>query len=238
MNKLFTFGCSYTEGYDDYNPLYVQYKEYRGGLYPKSWPELLSEKFDFELKNYGLRSSGNQQIFTTFCNKCNEIKKSDIVIIEWSFVERYRLSDSVGSTWLHFGPGESDVIDELIGKESHERVLVNRTLQPYYDEIYDFEKIIDRLAESIGFQVYYWTIINELIYNLPKEVLNQKKYLINDKIVDEYDNTFTIVLKNGGLRIVEETNEKIKDWHMGEKGHQVQAKLFYDHIMSYKTNSL
>jgi hypothetical protein len=76
-------------------------------------------------------------------------------------------------------------------------------------------------------------MINELIYNQPKDILNQKKYLLNDYIKDHFDNTFSIVLKNGGKWIFEETNNTIKDTHMGDLGHQVQSDLFYKHIMKY-----
>jgi hypothetical protein len=232
MNTLFTFGCSYTEDFNDVHENYRLYKEFNGGTFPKTWSTLLSEKLDTNLKNYGLSASSNQLIFSTFCKRINEINKGDIVIIQWSFIERYRLSDESGVEWLRLGPGPiSD--DNPISKECHESILINRTKKPYIDEIYDYEKIIDRLAKEVGFDVYYWTMINELIYNQPKDILNQKKYLLNDYIKDHFDNTFSIVLKNGGKWIFEETNNTIKDTHMGDLGHQVQSDLFYKHIMKY-----
>lgn len=233
MSTLFTFGCSYTEDYSDKHEHYRLYKEFCGGIFPKTWPTLLSEKLGVGLENYGLSAAGNQLIFTTFCRNCDKIKKGDIVILGWSFVERYQLSDSLGNDWLRFGPGLMKH-PEIISNECHESIILNRTLKPYYDEIYDFEKIIDRLAESVGFEVYYWTIINELIYNQPKEKLNQKKYLLNDYIENKFDNTFSIVLQNGGKWIFEETDNKIKDGHMAGIGHKVQADLFYEHIMKYR----
>ena len=64
MNTLFTFGCSYTEDYNTCRvDTYVDYKNHMGGQYPKSWPIVLSENLNFNLKNYGEGASGNQQIF-------------------------------------------------------------------------------------------------------------------------------------------------------------------------------
>jgi hypothetical protein len=237
MSTLFTFGCSYTEDYDDRHQNYRLYKEFRGGTFPKNWTTLLSEKLEVNLKNYGLSAAGNQLIFSTFCKHVNEINKGDIVIVQWSFIERYRLSDKLGVEWLRIGPGPISK-DNPVSKECHESILFNRTndcsKKLYVDEIYDYEKIIDRLSKEVGFEVYYWTIINELIYNQPKNILNQKKYLLNDYVKDEYDNTFTIILKNGGKWIFEETNNMVKDGHMGELGHQVQSDLFYKHIMKHQ----
>jgi len=242
-NNLYTFGCSFTEDFKDNYPPYLEYKNFKGGTYPKVWPTLLSEKLNYELVNEGRGASGNQNIFTSLCKLVHQFKKGDIVIVEWSFMERYRLSDSHGFGWVHIGPPGNENVkvignDMIISRECQDYISINRMLKPYREEIYDYENIIDCLANSVGFEVYYWTIINDLIYDRPKELLHQKKYLLNDKIKDQFDNAFSIVLKNGGQWISEETNKLIDDGHMGEKGHQVQAKLFYDHIMSYKTNSL
>ena len=82
MNTLFTFGCSYTADFETNNiENYLKYKEYRGGLYPKSWPTLLSEKMGMNVKNYGIGGTGNQSIFEQFCIHCDEINENDVVIM-------------------------------------------------------------------------------------------------------------------------------------------------------------
>lgn len=232
MSNLFVFGCSYTQGFNNSknNEFYGLFKKYRGGNLPKDWSTLLSEKLGFELKNYGEDASGNNQIFQEICSHCYEFNVGDIVIVGWTFIDRYRWVDYENNTWKKHGSGH--INGNYITKSTHEEIVYNRTHPFYIEEIYDFEKIIDRLSKEVGFEIYYWTIINELIYNQPKEILNQKKYLLNDKIKDEFDNAFTIILKNGGLRVVEETNGQINDWHMGESGHKVQSELFYNHIIN------
>lgn len=240
MSTLYTFGCSFTEDYKDSYPPYLEYKNFKGGTYPKVWSTLLSEKLNYELVNEGRGGSGNQHIFTSLCKSAHQFKKGDIVIVQWSFMERYRFSDAFGIDWVHLGPSDPKYIgnEMIISRECQDFICINRTLDPYKQELYDYENLIDSLAKSVGFEVFYWTILNNLIYNRPKEILNQKKYLLNDKIRDQFDNTFSIVLKNGGQWIKEETNWVIDDGHMGEKGHQVQAELFYEYIMSYRDNSI
>lgn len=231
MNNLFTFGCSFTEGFNENHDPYQEYKNLRGGTLPKHWTELLSNKLNVNLHNHGVGGTGNQHIFSSFCKRVNEFKTDDMVIINWTFMERFRVSNSDGSNWLHLGPSiKKKQNDDVISDECLDMICLNRTLKPYRDEIYDYEKIIDKLSKEIGFGVYYWTIINELIYNQPKDILNQKKYLLNDYIKNQFDNTFSVILKNGGLRIYEETDGLIDDWHMGESGHRIQAELFYEHI--------
>ncbi len=236
MKSLFTFGCSYTEDFETSTALlFTKYKEYRSGKFPDSWPKILSDKLEFNLLNYGFGGAGNQHIFTNFCKCANQFKKGDIVIIGWTFMERLRMSNINGTDWDHFGPSlRKDSNNSLITNDCLDMLFVNRTLKPYYDEIYDYEKLIDRLSNEVGFEIYYWTIIDELIYNQDKNILNQKKYLLNDLIKDQYHNTFRIVQDNGGQFIYEETNGIVNDHHMGELGHKVQADLFYKHIMKYR----
>ncbi len=233
MSTLYTFGCSYTEGFKMVNDNYIKYFEFLGDRIPKSWPEILSEKLGCELKNYGEGASGNQQIFCEISKRCVEFVKGDIVIVQWSFMERYRIADDRGG-WLKKGPGSQNEFNHQLNNDCHESIVINRTQKKYTEEIYDYEKILDRLSKEVGFELYYWTIINELIYDLPKEILNQKKYLLFDDIKDKHDNVFSIVLKNGGKWIFEETNDKINDSHMGELGHKIQSDLFYKHIMKYR----
>lgn len=232
MNSLFTFGCSFTEDYHTSNiGTYNDYKEHLGGEYPKSWPIVLSENLNYNLKNYGEGASGNQQIFHEVCKRCNEFEEGDIVIIEWTFLERYRLALN-DSEWIKLGPGKIDNNKSPISEECHEIIVVNRTLKPYVNELYDYENIINRLSKSIGFKIFYWSIDNGVLYNTTN-LIDKNHYLLNDMIRDKHDNAFTITKRNGGYKIVEETDGKIQDWHLGGTGHKVMGDLFYQHIMKH-----
>ena len=231
MNTLFTFGCSFTEDFETSSALlYKNYKDFRGGKFPDSWPKILSNKLNLELKNYGEGSSGNDQIFQEICKRCNDFKKGDIVIVEWSFVERYRIAVD-DNQWLKIGAGDVPN-NSPITNELHSQMIMNRTLNPYKKLVYDYENMIDVLSKSIGFDVYYWSIMEEIIYLLPPEIRNQKKYLLFDKLFNN-ETPFSLIHKNGGLRVHEETNDVIMDYHMGESGHKIQAELFYQHIVKY-----
>jgi hypothetical protein len=52
-------------------------------------------------------------------------------------------------------------------------------------------------------------------------------------IKDRHDNAFLITFKNGGYKIIEETDGKIKDYHLGGTGHKVMGDLFYQHIIKH-----
>jgi hypothetical protein len=219
--------------YNDNNiPIYKKYKEYREDKkFPDSWPTILANKLNLDLKNYGIGGSGNQEIINHVCQKSNEFKKGDTVIIEWTHIERFKWVHYVNDCWVRLGPGEyNDETRKFITEDTLIEILHNRTHPLYFQDIYDFEQIVNQLALLGGFDVYYWTVEKNLIYNLPKNLKKQKKYLCAKHVVDD-DSFFNLVYKNGGKRIFEETNDVVYDFHMGESGHKVMADLMFNHIM-------
>ena len=219
MNRLFTFGCSYTALYVNNNiPNYLKYREFKGGVYPKTWSELLSEKLNLKLVNYGIGGSGNDLIFETFCDKSDELRKGDTVIIEWSYHTRINYKFDL----------DSDIIDQI---------AVYRNQEHYQNQFLTYQKVIDMVCKYLGVNVYYWSGDRDVIYKLDKNLLYDKKYLLCDKIVlDEHGEytPFNNVFNLGGETIEEETNGLIKDNHFGESAHRIMADLFYDHIINFK----
>ena len=69
--SLFTFGCSNTAYYHTDTPTYKQYYEFRGGKFPPTWSELLSEKLNFKLYNYAISGCGNDSIVNQFFTYLN-----------------------------------------------------------------------------------------------------------------------------------------------------------------------
>lgn len=239
MNNLFGFGCSYTAGWDlELASTYVDYKEWRGGSLPKVWLELLSEKLNLNPINYGKGGAGNDFIFHTFIDHMDEIKKGDTVIIGWSYMSRYRWAQPLvsnfmgvrgnwlGKNWLFNGVG--DMSEKIINKITHEEICVNRTHPLYLKDIDNYMDIIYKLSKLVGFDVFFWSSEDNIIYNKPLNEKSDKKYLMGKK----EHNPLSVVLYSGGQRIVDETNNKIYDFHMADLGHQVQCDLFYNHIMS------
>lgn len=91
----------------------------------------------------------------------------------------------------------------------------------------------------------------DIINNLPSEKLINRKYILHEQInnlplIIHQDESisihrnepkrtiFDVFYKYGGVTIGEETNFEVRDSHLGEKGHIVQAELFYKYITEKK----
>lgn len=85
FKRIVAFGCSYTFG--DALPDLGIYNVKKGmpcSIY--SWPIVLAKKMDKEVINKGISGASNREICYEILNF--KFKKTDLVIINWSFIER------------------------------------------------------------------------------------------------------------------------------------------------------
>jgi hypothetical protein len=228
MSTLWIFGCSYSAEYTHRGVIsknFQQYKDYRNGILPDVWGKILSNKLGYDYTNCADGGVGNDFIFEQVCKNSENFKKDDILIIQWSYMDRFRWV--VDNQWQHF---TSNTKIPFISQEFCDETFVTRTHDLSIKTIFEFEKIIEVLAKAIGFNVYFWTgdyLISELI---PKDKKLDKKY-IGCKYINPNGTIFDkILFKRNGKRIFEETNNSVDDNHFGESAHKIMAELFYEHI--------
>lgn len=181
------------------------------------------------LINKGKGASGNDFIFHNICKLSHEFKKDDIVIVEWSYMERFRWVDVSGGLWEH---SSANTTAPNLSNSTALEIVMNRTHRLYMDDIDDYDNILNTLSISVGFKIYYWTPDAKLLRFKNQNKLNKQRYLDLDYIRD-YDPDSTIfreVKERGGEEIVHETNGEVKDYHFGERGHQILSDMFYEEI--------
>ena len=253
MATLHLFGDSYTQGHkmDIHYPPYQLWKNLLDGNLPPTWGELLSEKMDMALSNRAVAGMSNHEIFMTFCKHCSELRKGDILILNWTYMPRFRWAslekDNDGEImldsrskpiqiWKRLGGGINPHDLLHIEKKTLRDIVLNRTEDLYQQEIYDYENLIEHFAKSVGFKFFFWSAENNLIFNLPRENQRKNKYILHEEFeISVTDHHFFSMLKKyGGLNITDDTGGKVKDMHMGETGHRVQYEMFYDYIVNGK----
>ena len=160
MNKLWTFGDSFTESYlpkDDvvvkhWRHDYINWK----GYVPKVYGEVLSEKWGMELKNYGMGSWDNYSIFESFCQIVDKVESGDVLIFGWSSPERFRVV-SVSGYWKQMAPSydRRQPIVHNLSESTIDELFVNRMHVKYSEEVNNWIKLINfTLKDNV---VIHWT---------------------------------------------------------------------------------
>lgn len=219
MSTLYVFGCSFSAKYSDEvlnDPEILKYYNFRGQNFPPTWSDLLANDLDVKLNNTGRWGADNYEIFEKFCEKSELIKKNDIVIIGWTGIDRFRLySENLNdlrsvNVW---GKNQNKVFNN-ISDNTIDEILVNRDNERWADEIRNYIKLINKLSDSVGFKTIHWSFFNYF----PELLI------------------LPTLFELGAGYITHETNGKVINEHMGEKGHVVQYEYFKQLLNNYENN--
>ena len=255
--KLYCFGDSYTEGYKNDMSFwpYDAYRKFLGAHHPSDmpplWPERLGELLDVETENLGKGGLSNQEIFFRISEHSHRFQKDDIVIINWTYIQRCmwvvdeKVPNDYTNHMMSISPHQGKWYDRNgLYKKTWDAIAVNRTHPSWTYEIKRYSEIIDTLSKTIGFKVYYWFTDDYLFRNYSKIAnVNTDEFLLHD-LIEKYDRSkdnigfccipFNIFGHNGGKTIRQDSNGIADDsMHLGGTGHRVQADFFY----SYLTNT-
>lgn len=191
MNKLFVFGDSFSEKWDDSSP-YSGWKGYT----PKVYSEIISERLGIEQFNYAQSGWSNYDIFQSVCKNIDKISDGDIVIIGWSGLSRFRLANPKFGNWLQFQPNswklnkEANLLWEGISESTIDEILYNRSnFELYKEEIRDYVKLLSKTFEKNIFVNFTWSVWDWELKEIPYQTIRT------------------------------ESNGEIDDWHWSEKGH-------------------
>jgi hypothetical protein len=194
MLKLWTFGDSFTQSFLPNKDCKVihwrhQYINWKGYV-PKVYGEILSERLNMKLMNYGQGAWDNYSIFESFCKVVKEIKKDDLIIFGWSNSARFRLTDKNGR-WINYLPNVNEIAmdAEYMDRDSINKLLANRSNKQYDNEVNNWINLINHTLKNN--YVIHWT---------------------------PFKNTLQALRVNGLEQIRNETNGEIDDAHFSEQG--------------------
>ena len=191
--KIFAFGDSFTDSYNTTDAKWVkEYIDWKG-YKPKSYVDQLSMAYNAPICNFAKQGLDNYSIMESFCENFKFITNEDLIILQWSAIERFRITDRNGN-WVPMIPNffnyDYDKFD--IDKRSIEQILVNRTSLNYVKEIniwIDFINFICKKKRIIQWIPLYSD------YNLNVDFVSER-----------YETVAT------------ETNNEVQDGHFSEKG--------------------
>jgi hypothetical protein len=128
MRTLWTFGDSFTADIKDLSDNHREYLNMVKQLEIVSWPNLLAEKLNLNIKNLAIAGSSNYQIFQDFCDVSHLINEKDIVIIGWGLVSKFRKVKN--NEFQNIYPNLNGVDNEII---------TDRNQDKWIEEIYSWE---------------------------------------------------------------------------------------------------
>lgn len=249
MNTLYTFGCSFTENYNDLHkwtnieenikrPTVKYFEDFLGLEKFPNWTTQLADKLGMVEKNCAGVSGLIEPKFNYVTGNCNlavensvshysdQYQEGDILIIQWTFMTRFRWYDETANGIRSYVISTNN--DGSL-KNIFNEIAINRSYPHWIDELFMRMKMINELAKAKKFKVYYWTIDDSIVDYKFDEITNNPQWLCSNRLTRHGYNVF---IKNefGAKTIFDETNGEINDHHLGITGHKVLAEIFHNYI--------
>jgi hypothetical protein len=211
-NTLWIFGDSTSDEFTpknlndnfDFRTKYYNYK----GFTPKVFGQIISETLNLNYKNNSGQGFCNDSIFQTICDVSDQIKKEDILIINWTSITRFRMISKI-NVWTHIVPNfnvDTKLFNNISNNTINE-ILINRDNDLYVNDVNSKIKLIkNAYKDNI---VINWT---PFIHKFDAEML-----------FDDFETIF------------KETSGEINDYHFSENGHLKLANYLLS-IIDQKMN--
>jgi len=215
---LWTFGDSQTFGHGcrPDGPLTEYYFNYKGEN-DDIWPELLGQKLNMNVRNFGECGASNDYIFDKMIENFENINEDDYVILGKTAHQRFDVRDYNTNKLFHV-LGEMPIyIDD---KETNEQWL-----RKHCRSQEEFETIINFVYYFAQDELYKER--QDLRFQfIRKRLVNERKigYYYEWSIFDDYMYYFHTIAKH--------TDQKIKDYHLSFKGHRQLSELIFQKIQS------
>lgn len=231
MSKLWVFGDSCSSSLTElrHNPLIENFiQNYNGGQDYKIWYEIAADKLGIDCETFGKSGSCNYAIFERICNNWDLINENDIVIINWSVLERFRVP---------FGSKNGDYITILATymSETHGKWIYDTTKKHLEMADVSIESAIEVGYNRYKFEHLFQNEVNSwsyLIYNFFKQRnINVIFWGLTKKQNYYFMQAYDAIIEKKGL-IHQETNNGVMDWHFGITGNEFFADYIIEKIMS------
>lgn len=153
VNTIWIFGDSFSCSFNHVDNLYWSqtYIDYLGHV-PKSYPDLLSSQF--EVINKSAVGIDNQSIFYHIVDNLNNIKPNDFVVVNWTEINRVRLSNSDASGFEILNPHNLETIDSGMSYDSMVELLINFSKNPHYTLLQTYNDVLNHIFKN---KIYHWS---------------------------------------------------------------------------------
>ena len=213
MKNLWVFGDSFSHPFESKivsGPMgrYGSWKGYD----PKIYSEFLSKELNINLKTKAINGCSNRTILSQFVNVMDKINDEDIIIINWTEINRHRIIHNNKLFDIVAFNGVEKCLS--ISENSIVEYTVNRiNSYAFLSEINEYIKLISSSKPNNLIINWTWCSFN----NPEKEAL---------EFIEKMD-------FYGSLETIShETNEEVNDFHYSENAHKLISNMFKEIILN------
>ncbi len=223
--KLWIFGDSFSEKFSDFDEKVYNSIDYRvryhtwKGYSPKCYGEILSDKLRCRLEVLASAGNSNDEIFHSFIEVMDQIQPGDIVIVNWTYTNRFRIADDNNNFAKVMVQAGCKSPNSFVSEKSLEEIGVNRNSSSiYYKEVSNYTKIIKKVCGEDTLSIFWYFSDLSGERQTDKNIMSFFEHVIS---LHEYE---TITIETLGVMV---------DSHYSEDGHKDLANDLFKIIKKW-----
>ncbi len=223
--KLWIFGDSFSEKFSDFDEKVYNSIDYRvryhtwKGYSPKCYGEILSDKLRCRLEVLASAGNSNDEIFHSFIEVMDQIQPGDIVIVNWTYTNRFRIADDNNNFEKVMIQAGCKSPNRFVSEKSLEEIGVNRNSSSiYYKEVSNYTKIIKKVCGEDTLSIFWYFSDLSRERQTDKNIMSFFENVIS---LHEYE---TITIETLGVMV---------DSHYSEDGHKDLANDLFKIIKKW-----
>jgi hypothetical protein len=244
-NTVWVFGDSFSEDVEslpDGNGRVDYVNNYLNGVPYKIWQKKVAEALGYDYQNRAALSgkkfnylgsgNSNDQMYLNICEYASQIKKGDIVLVGFTDIHRVQVPREDGEI-ISLTPHIVNKTDlphlSDFDLKRYTANIIDRGNPYYVYELLQRFKLVETLADKVGFSLYYWYWGSPLTHNAKQ--VDTSRWL-NYQVLGSWKDIGTYCAENNTeLHSIEvETNGNIVDGHWGVRGNKTVFNIFYPYI--------
>lgn len=253
MRNLWTYGCSHTAGWYDFNGklqsngTYREYYEYRNNNLPKIYTEIVSEELGLNLINLAEGGTSVTFMLWRMTETFQDWLPGDIILYQTTYQERYQMLNPHDKAFIPYSYIEEPTNSWIppISWKAQTEFLANRTDERAWQrETMACIRSAKALADTKGCHFLvapYDQYTIEELFEFPEQYEDIREYLVY-QTPESLDLKWTFHTpywtfgdfdESINSKVFQETNGEILDNHMGEIGHELQAKIISPYLRKF-----
>lgn len=241
-NILWSFGDSFTEDIKSrlewmkpqFAPETYKLPEYFRNKYGEdniqSFQYYLAKDFNFDNKTVATSGNSNYHIFNNICENVDNFQENDIVIVEWSMLNRFGLPTDLEDEEKLISCRLDNYSNFELSNESFSKIFEYREEKTYYKkEILLYSKILKELSKSKKFNLFFWCLDDKILRYVTEKKFIDEYWFFYPKI-KEYQDYRDYFKENGVTTMTEECEKLYHDVHYGPLGLKRQYELMKGYI--------
>jgi len=244
---VWVFGDSFSEDVSSVDKECLRWtyiNKYLNGIPYPSWGEILSDKMQYNYKNFAaissyyddtmyMPSNSNDGMLRTVNNHVKKFKKNDIIFLGFTNIERYDYPIKNKSVQILPEYTEKMLINDYknLGVDYVNKTLYHRSKNSkfYIKILMNNLKTLEHLSNIIGFNLFYWAWPPWFEDDIYEMKLSNKHWIFHQ--MHDYANYMDMIERyDERWSIRTETNNDIKDDHTGKIGNEIHANVLFEYL--------